>query len=616
MRKHKYFAGQSKRSLFKVSLFFVISLTTFTRGTYAQESSSLKEETIQGPLQEKIADLAWNGKLEEIKAIVDKDKNRINCKLNNDETLLTIAAYKGDLDLAQYVITKGIDIKAKNRWSMDGLLNASVSGSSKIACLLIENGTDINVRGGGENTPLLFAIKNNHADVVKLLLDKGANIDLRDTDNLPPIVYASYYMNPEIIKMLVEHGADINFTTLDNSSILHNVSYSGSADLIDFIIKKGANVNVVDQSGFSPLHIAIQNGNTEAISILCKNTKNLNQKEIRYGNTPLHFAALKGDLESSIMLIESGADAGITNLQGISPVDYAVKYGYEKLTSYYQTINLADSKSIEQTKANIEEVNRKANTDEVKIWYTGHSGWALQFKDKVVIMDYWANGQTRPALSLANGNINPLELKDKTVYIFVSHDHSDHYDTTIYAWKSQIKNIKYIYGFSPEKSEVHHSNGYHGPSYTYIEDNQTAMVDDIKVTTIKSDDTGQGFLLELNGMKIFHPGDHAQFNAEIAADYKKEIDFLAEKTNHVDIAFLPVTGCPSRWQKEEIVGGFLYVLDKLSPAEVYPMHAFQSEYLLKEFAQIAKERNYKNNITCVQNKGDHLSYLKTAIAHK
>jgi L-ascorbate metabolism protein UlaG (beta-lactamase superfamily) len=202
------------------------------------------------------------------------------------------------------------------------------------------------------------------------------------------------------------------------------------------------------------------------------------------------------------------------------------------------------------------------------------------------------------------------------VYVFVSHDHSDHYDTTIYVWRNNIKNIQYIYGFRPEKSEVHQTSGYHGPSYTYIEDNKTAMVDDIKVTTIKSDDTGQGFLLEVNGMTIFHPGDHAQFNSTIAADYKKEIDFIAEKTDRIDMAFLPVTGCPSRWEKEQIVEGFVYVLDKLNPEKVFPMHAYQNEYLLNEFAQIAKDRNSKSNFACMQNKGDHLSYAKPTLSKK
>jgi L-ascorbate metabolism protein UlaG (beta-lactamase superfamily) len=150
----------------------------------------------------------------------------------------------------------------------------------------------------------------------------------------------------------------------------------------------------------------------------------------------------------------------------------------------------------------------------------------------------------------------------------------------------------------------------------YLEDHQTSMVDDIQVTTIKSDDTGQGFLLEVNGMKIFHPGDHAQFNADIKTEYQKEIDFMAERIHDVDIAFLPVTGCPSSWQKEEITDGFLYVLDKLNPAEVYPMHAYQREYLLKEFAQAVKEKKYENKVSCMQNRGDHFIYNIQAIASK
>lgn len=616
MRNYQDQTNSGRPSLLGIALTLALLVTTYTVDTFAQDCSSTEDKVTTSALQEKIADYAWNGNLDGIKSIIEKDKTMVNCKLKNDETLLTIAGYKGDLELAQYVIAQGIDINSRNSWNMDGLSNASIGGNAKIVGLIIDKGGDVNVRGGGENTPLLFAIRNNHVEIVKLLLEKGANIDLRASDNLPPIVYASYYMNSEIIKMLVERGADVNYTTEDKSSILHNVSYQGSADLIGYLIAKGANVNATDESGFTPLHIAIQNGNREAIGMLCKNTRNLNLKEIHYGNTPLHLAALNGDKKSSEMLIKAGADARITNMQGKTPVDLAVTYGYNELTAYYASVNLASSESVEQAKNNNEEATAKVNPDEVKIWYTGHSGWAMQFKDKVVIIDYWADGRTKPGLGLANGNINPSELIDKKVYVFATHDHSDHYDTTIYAWKDQIKNINYIYGFIPEKSEIHQTKGYHGPSYKYIEDHQTAMVDDIKVTSIKSDDTGQGFLLEVNGMKIFHPGDHAQFNADIKADYQKEIDFIAERTHDVDIAFLPVTGCPSSWQKGEIMGGFLYVLNKLNPAEVYPMHAYQREYLLKEFAQEAKAKNYKNKVTCLQNKGDHVVYNVQSMASK
>ena len=80
---------------------------------------------------------------------------------------------------------------------------------------------------------------------------------------------------------------------------------------------------------------------------------------------------------------------------------------------------------------------------------------------------------------------------------------------------------------------------------------------------------------------------------------------LAGNVNAVDIAFLPVTGCPGRWKKENIIKGFFYSIDNLNPEVVFPMLAFHHEYLLKEFAELATKRNVNSKIICVENKGDN-----------
>ena len=257
----------------------------------------------------------------------------------------------------------------------------------------------------------------------------------------------------------------------------------------------------------------------------------------------------------------------------------------------------------------------KVNNGEAKVIYTGHSGWAVQTEKHVLIFDYW--NQNKPGQpGLANGSVCPQEIKDKDVIVFVSHDHSDHYDTCIYEWANVVKKITYVYGFKPEEAWVNQEKGYHGPKYVYINDNQAMQVDNTTVATIKSNDSGQGFLVTADGVTIYHPGDHAWFSAEDEAAFKKEVDFIASQAKSVDIAFLPVTGCPSRWKKEFIVNGFFYSIDKLNPVEVFPMHALQREYTLKEFAELAGERMIKNQIVCVGNSGDHFLYPKTMVASK
>ena len=232
-----------------------------------------------------------------------------------------------------------------------------------------------------------------------------------------------------------------------------------------------------------------------------------------------------------------------------------------------------------------------------------------------MVFDYWDVG-TNKDKCLANGSFCGKEMKDKNVYVFVSHDHMDHFDTTIYSWADQVSNITYIYGFKPEESWLYKDKSYMGPAYQYIDNNQTRTVNNVSITTHKSNDTGQGFLVEVDGITVYHPGDHALFTAEDEDVFKKEVDFIAGKTDHVDVAFLPVTGCPVRWKKEFIVEGFFYTIDKLMPQQVFPMHAYQREYSLKEFSELAEERKSQTDIVCTENKGDNFVYAKEFTASK
>ena len=382
------------------------------------------------------------------------------------------------------------------------------------------------------------------------------------------------------------------------------------------VLNAGANANIQNKDDYLPLHLAVINGKCEQAKLLIPVTKNLNLKESHYGNTPLHIAAKNGDLESFKALIEAGADINIENNNGAKPVDFAVQYGQTDLLNFALTKNLTTKKELKLAVANREASLVNAAPDEAKVYYCGHSGWVVSTNNCYLIFDYFSANKLSNNPGLVNGTINPEELKGKKVYIFVSHDHGDHFDETIFSWKDKLKDITYIYGFKPENSKRYKKEAYDGPDYVYIENNQTQKVDNATITTLKSNDTGQGFLVEVDGISIYHPGDHALFTSDDKPGFVKEVDFIADHNSSVDIAFLPVTGCPSRWKKEFIAEGFFYSIDKLNPHKVYPMHAFNREYLLTDFAEMAKERNCKADIVCVENSGDQINYSVSNMAKK
>lgn len=592
------------------SLVFLFLLTILSAKGWGQKCDKKSDQAL---LSKNMTDLIWNNDYEQIRKIINDNPELVNIRLQNEETLLTAAAWQGNLDFAKYLIDQDINVNMRNYWDNTALHNASIQGYSEMALLLLEKGANVQSRGTNGNTALFFAAQNENSGLVRLLLQQGANPNSENDYEQTPLIAASWNGNPEVVKMLVNNGAEVNQITPSGNSVLHNLAANGNIESMQMVLDKGANANVVNDESYLPLHNAVINQHPEAVFMLLKHTDQIGKQEVHFGNTPLHIAALNGDQKSVAILIEAGADASIKNFSGETALDYAIKYGNTDVVDYFVEKKLAQKSDRIKAETNRENALVSLPSEEAKLVYCGHSGWCIQTANHVLIFDYWKPVETgQPAI--ANGNIDPKELYDKDVIVFVSHDHTDHYDTCIYSWADQIKNIRYVYGFRPEESWIHREKGYHGPDYIYIEDHQEKDINGAKITAFKSTDTGQGFLVEVDGLTIYHPGDHAWFSAQDELPFKKEVDFIAENISSVDIAFFPVTGCPSRWKKEFILAGFEYSLEKLHPSHVFPMHSFNREYTMKEFAEYAEKIQSESQVLCSENPGDNFFYNKAVVA--
>jgi hypothetical protein len=97
-------------------------------------------------------------------------------------------------------------------------------------------------------------------------------------------------------------------------------------------------------------------------------------------------------------------------------------------------------------------LKKDLQSGEAVIWYLGHAGWAVKTKKTLLIFDYWERGRSDQP-SLANGHINPEEVKDLDVYVFISHVYDDHYDEIIFDLENTIDRLTYVFGFSLETAE-------------------------------------------------------------------------------------------------------------------------------------------------------------------
>ena len=166
------------------------------------------------------------------------------------------------------------------------------------------------------------------------------------------------------------------------------------------------------------------------------------------------------------------------------------------------------------------------------VWYLGHCGYAIRTQNHLLVFDYQESsdgrqGKSRPAQpSLAAGWIDPQEIKDLKVRVFVSHSHGDHYDPAILTWKKTVSDIAYYFGWKAAAE----------PSYHYLVGPRAELKsDDLEIATINSHHSGVpevGWLVKVDGLVIYHNGD-CQPN-----DPSAEYDFLKTKTDVIDLAFV------------------------------------------------------------------------------
>ncbi|XP_067333590.1 caskin-1 isoform X2 [Channa argus] len=90
---------------------------------------------------------------------------------------------------------------------------------------------------------------------------------------------------------------------------------------------KKVNVNFQDTDGFSPLHHAALNGNVELISLLLESQAAVDIRDQK-GMRPLHYAAWQGKAEPMKMLLKSGSSVNGQSDEGEIPLHLSAQHGH------------------------------------------------------------------------------------------------------------------------------------------------------------------------------------------------------------------------------------------------------------------------------------------------
>ena len=163
------------------------------------------------------------------------------------------------------------------------------------------------------------------------------------------------------------------------------------------------------------------------------------------------------------------------------------------------------------------------------------------------------------------------ELAGRNVTAFVSHSHTDHCHPDLARVCAEAASARYV--FSDDVADLYPASVPQGA--LVLEPDQEAELGDIHIETLASNDMGLAFLIEVEGVRIYHGGDLAAWvwdtaspaeQAFTARFFSEALERIAHKP--LDIGFTNVDR-----RLPNLAGGpeFARVV---RPRLLVPMHAF------------------------------------------
>jgi ankyrin repeat protein len=501
------------------------------------------------------------------------------------------------------LIALGADLSAKNQQGDDMLFRAALAGNAEVFGILLESGFKPDARNAWGATPIVYALRGGALDIVKVLRAKGVELKAPDEAGFTLLHQAVFSGKADAIHYLLDNGIDVDTKNGAGQTPLMLAVDFGNPDGARALAMRGADVNTADANGQTPFLTAVKKGRSDLIGLFLDKGADLKAVDARTGKTVLLEAALRGHSDVVSALLARGAEKNVKDKNGYTALSYALKYGNKTAAAVLR-------------EAGVEEVPWQTNLDdaallgkalgkgEALIWYLKHSGWAIKMKSALLVFDYWDNDPAPDEKLLANGHVDPEKLKGLPVYVFATHEHGDHFDPQILEWKKSIPNITYIFGFEPAAKD----------GVVIMPPRVQKAIGPLAVTTIKSNDAGVGFAVQVDGLTIFHAGDHSNNKVETADnDFFPEIDFLAGKKIRPDFAFfLNMYGCGST-NPEAFQKGIFYAVDKLKIKAILPMHGADKEWVYGNLVEGVAKAGIKVQVGAAVNQGDRFSFRKGAL---
>uniref|UniRef100_A0A8C4QSP4 Nuclear factor of kappa light polypeptide gene enhancer in B-cells 2 (p49/p100) n=2 Tax=Eptatretus burgeri TaxID=7764 RepID=A0A8C4QSP4_EPTBU len=192
------------------------------------------------------------------------------------------------------------------------------------------------------DSALHLATIHQQPQVVKQLLHVMLSIHDQNLLNLPndlhqtPLHLAVITKQPSVVDILLGAGADPSIVDRDGDSVIHMATENGDEETLAVLTRHlGLNlsplINTPNYEGLFPVHLAVLSGSLPCLKLLHSAGANLDDQELKYGRTPLHYATENNIVDLAAYLVVHVFVDAVT-YDGNTPLHVAASRGLKAMT--------------------------------------------------------------------------------------------------------------------------------------------------------------------------------------------------------------------------------------------------------------------------------------------
>ena len=231
------------------------------------------------------------------------------------------------------------------------------------------------------------------------------------------------------------------------------------------------------------------------------------------------------------------------------------------------------------------------------VTYYHHSGFSVAMDDVLLVFDYWTGEHGELP---EDKRITVDFLKQfRQVYVFISHEHPDHLDPVVFTWRNEAPVTYIVSADMPVGTRGKRM----APG-----DNLT-LSPEVSVKAFDSTDLGVSFLVDIQGVHVFHAGDlnfwHWREESTVKeieeADdaFRQAVEPIAREK--IDLAFFPVDARQGLMYD----AGANYFIMCVKPRLLIPMHFWGRAEIAMEFAR--RSRCRQTEVMALTRYGEQIS---------